>query len=82
VTGYTIGWLAWIAWFLVEEGLALFKGGTKATLSGHVWQWFGINAGNGGAPATGETGWTQLRRFGLAAFLAWLSLHFLTGGAF
>ena len=80
--GWTIGWLAWIAWFLIEEGAALFKGGTKATLSGHVWAWFEINSGSGGAPTTNETGLTQLRRFGLVAFLAWLCLHFLTGGAF
>jgi hypothetical protein len=79
---YTVGWLAWIAWFLAEEGVALFKGGTKDTLSGHVWAWFGINKGNGGPPSTNPAGWVRARRFALAAFLAWLSLHFLTGGAF
>lgn len=82
MSGYTIGWLAWIAWFLVEEGVSLFHGSTKDTLSGHVWAWFGINNGSGGPPSQNPAGWTRLRRFGLLAFLAWLSLHFLTGGAF
>jgi hypothetical protein len=80
--GYTIGWLAWLAWFAVEESIALARGGTKATLSGHVWAWFGINNGSGGAPTPSPSGWTRTRRFALAAFLAWLSLHFLTGGTF
>ena len=82
MSGYTIGWLAWLAWFLVEEGVALVKGGTGDTLSGHVWAWFGINRGDGGPPSPNPTGWLRLRRFGLLAFLAWLCLHFLTGGAF
>jgi hypothetical protein len=79
---YTLGWLAWLAWFAVEEGFALFKGGTKDTLSGHVWRWFGINSGDGGTPTPAPHGWTRARRLALAGFLAWLALHFLTGGAF
>lgn len=79
---YTVGWLAWILWFLVEEGIALVRGSTKDTLSGHVWAWFGINSGTGGAPSMNPGPWLRLRRFGLLALLAWLCLHFLTGGAF
>lgn len=70
---YTIGWLVWIGWFLIEEGLSLFRGHTKDTLSGHVWAWFSVNS-------NGRFG--QLRRFALLTFLAWLSAHFLTGGRF
>lgn len=70
---YTIGWLGWIAAFLVIEGLALRTKVPGATLSSHVWAWFSIKS-------TGRD-W-RLRRFALVAFLGWLTLHFLTGGKF
>lgn len=71
--GYTIGWLAWIAWFLVEEAAAILSKSTPNTLSGHAWYWFSIK---------GKGPWWRLRRFALLAFLAWLSAHLLTGGRF
>jgi hypothetical protein len=74
VSGWTIGWLAWLGWFGIEEGLALWRGGTPATLSGHVWKWFAVGGG------TNPTAWTRIRRVGLLAFLAWLTVHFMTGG--
>jgi hypothetical protein len=80
MTAWTLGWLGWIAWFAVEESLALAKGGTAATLSGHVWKWFGINGGNGGAPLPAQNSFIRLRRLALLAGLAWLTAHFLTGG--
>jgi hypothetical protein len=81
---YTIGWLAWIGWFLLEEGLALFGHGRGNTLSEHVWRWFGIPETGHDQPAVHQpiTGWVRARRFALLAFLAWLALHFLTGGRF
>lgn len=71
---YTIGWLLWITFFVVWEGAALVtKRVPGATLSSHVWKWFSIkNKGRA---------W-RLRRLALLAGLAWLSLHFLTGGNF
>lgn len=76
MSSWTIGWLAWIGWFAVEEGLALRTGSTAPTLSGHFWKWFAIGKN------TGPTPWVRLRRFTLLAGLAWLSLHLLTGGIF
>ncbi len=74
--GWTIGWLTWLAFFSAEEGLALWRGGTPATLSGHVWHWFAVG-GN-----TDPTGWQRARRFALMAFMAWLTVHFTTGGVY
>jgi len=72
---WTIAWLLWFLWFAIEEGLALAIGGWRATLSGHVWIWFAIKTLDG-QPAPH---W-RIRRFALASFLAWLCLHFLSGG--
>jgi hypothetical protein len=70
---YTTGWVLWILWFVVEEGVALATKSTPGTLSYHVWYWFSIK---------GHSEFWRLRRFLLLAFLAWLSAHFLTGGKF
>ena len=70
---WTVGWLAWAAWFAVEEGLALARGNVPATLSGHVWRWF--------ATAPGAKGpLVRTRRVVLLGFLAWLLVHFVGGG--
>lgn len=69
--GFTIAWLLWGLAFLVIEGVALFNAKRDDTLSEHVWRWFSIRKRS--------KGW-QARRFALVAFLAWLVLHFLTGG--
>jgi hypothetical protein len=81
VTVYTIGWLVWIGWFLLEEGIALAKGGSEATLSGHVWKWFGTSRKDWTVHPTPTPG-IRARRFALLAFMAWLAVHFLTGGRF
>ncbi len=70
---FTAGWLVWLAMFGAIEGAALANRRAGDTLSEHVWQWCSIK-GKG-------AGW-RARRFGLLAFLAWLSAHMLTGGAF
>lgn len=75
---WTIGWLAWGAWFAIEEGGALATVGTKGTLSYLVW----TLGGTRGGPKPGPGPLLRTRRFVLAAVMAWLSLHFLTGGAF
>lgn len=74
----TWGWLLWIAAFLAMEIPELLNNATGDTLSEKVWSWFAIkNATSGKARVAG-----QARRFVLVAFLAWLCLHFLTGGRF
>lgn len=84
MTAFTIGWILWLLWFVVEEGMAFKKGQTGNTLSEHVWKWFGIPDLNSKVPVTQEpiTGWVRARRFALLAFMAWLAVHFLTGGRF
>jgi hypothetical protein len=78
VTVYTIAWIGWGLWFVVVEGIALFRGDTPGTLSGHVWAFLGYREGRVGPP----TGSERLRRFLTLAFLAWLVVHLLTGGLF
>lgn len=73
---FTKLWIAWIAAFVVIEGVALYRKQEGDTLSEHVWKWFHTDK------MTKPTGTTRLRRFVLLAFMAWLSVHFLTGGMF
>jgi hypothetical protein len=75
---FTASWLLWIAAFAVIEGIALRNRRPGDTLSEHVWEWFAI--GRPGKPRPPLTGSVQIRRFALLAFMAWLSVHFLTGG--
>ena len=70
---YTVLWILWILMFAVIEGFALKDKAEGDTLSEHVWKWFSIKKKG--------KGW-RARRFALLAFLAWLVLHFLTGGVF
>ncbi len=79
MTVWTWLWLAWGVLFLVIEGVALANREHGDTLSEHVWRLFGIGR-PGNRPAV--TGSVRLRRFLLLAFMAWLALHFLTGGLF
>lgn len=82
MSGFTVAWLAWLAYFVVVEGVALFNSKDGDTLSEHVWMWFGTVRSKPGdpAPTKDRSGWTQARRFALVAFMAWLSVHFLSGG--
>lgn len=77
---WTWGWLLWLGYFLVLEGVALFNSRPGDTLSEHVWMWFGTARRRPGGPERPRSGWTQLRRVVLLGFMAWLSVHFLTGG--
>lgn len=70
---WTALWIVWIGIFLVLEGIALFDKTPGNTLSERTWDWFSVR-GRGRA-------W-RLRRFVLLSFMAWLAVHFLTGGAF
>lgn len=73
VTAYTWAWLGWFAYFIVVEGIALLDRREGDTLSEHVWKWL--------MPERGAMAW-RLRRVALLAFMAWLTLHFLTRGQF
>ncbi|TDD97238.1 hypothetical protein E1298_01905 [Actinomadura rubrisoli] len=64
---FTAAWVLWIAAFIVIEGRALKRGQPGDTLSEHVWTWFGV-----------KRGWAW-KRAALAAFMAWLSVHFVFG---
>ena len=70
---WTVLWLLWIAAFFAIEVPALRNKTPGDTLSEHVWKWFAVKDAN-------RKGLTRLRRWGLLAFLAWLSFHFLSGG--
>lgn len=70
---FTIGWLIWIAYFLVLEAFAIFSSREGRTLSAHVWVWFG--AGKDWKHNT----WAWIRRTVLILFMIWLSLHFVFG---
>ena len=86
---FTWSWVAWIVLFGIIEGAALILHGKGYTLSEHVWKWFAIPDANDGKVRHSQylgpqpvTWLIRLRRFALLAFLAWMSLHFLTGGRF
>ncbi|MEV0267699.1 hypothetical protein AB0H43_02900 [Hamadaea sp. NPDC050747] len=72
---YTVLWIGWGLYFAVVEGIALFNSKPGDTLSEHIWAWFGT--AKAGKPVNG---WARFRRFALLAFMAWLTLHFMTGG--
>lgn len=42
MSGWTIAWILWIAWFVIEEGVALALKKPGRTLSEHVWAWFHV----------------------------------------
>jgi len=76
---FTLAWVAWLAIFAVVEGIALANRREGDTLSEHVWEWFGTARDAGGTDAP-KTAIARGKRFVLLAFMAWLAIHFLTGG--
>lgn len=68
---WTVGWLVWIGMFFAIEVPAIRNKTVGDTLSEHVWKWFGIKDKPSGY---------KWRRLSLVTFLAWLVIHFLTGG--
>jgi len=83
MTVFTVGWLIWIGFFAIEEGIALTNKRNGDTLSEHVWRWFAIpEAGTKADGKRPSTVGMRLRRFVLLAFMVWLVLHFITGGKF
>lgn len=78
---WTYAWLAWLAAFAVIEGAALFNKKDGDTLSEHVWKWFATSKKAHAKEGTEQPkGTVRIRRFALLAGMAWLTVHFLTGG--
>ena len=71
MSGYTFAWILWVAMFAVIEGTALFNKNSGDTLSEHVWEWFSVKEKG--------KGW-RARRTVLLGGLAWLLVHFMSGG--
>lgn len=69
---WTVGWLAWGAWFLAQEGIALANRRDGDTLSEHVWRWFRVRDPR-------PTPLIVTGRVVLGVFLAWLLLHMVFG---
>lgn len=69
---YTIGWLAWGAFFCVLEGIAVATKNWDGTLSNHIRRWIG--------ESSDKQSWSSyLRRGALLIFMGWLSGHFVFG---
>lgn len=68
---YTLAWAGWGIWFAIVEWLAARNDEPGDMLSELVWSWASIKAR--------ARAW-RWRRIALVAFLAWLTLHLLTGG--
>ena len=79
MTGFEIAWATWAGAFIVIEGIALKRRQPGDTLSEQVWRIFGTRR-DVEYPKGQPSGLLRLRRFALLAFLAWLSVHFMTGG--
>lgn len=74
---FTAAWLVMGAWFLLWEGIAIFRKKSGDTLSEHVWSWFSLRG-----PKKNLTKPQGLMRLAFLAFWAWLTFHFLSGGSF
>jgi hypothetical protein len=71
---YTMGWIAWIVFFLGLETAALVRKRPGATFSEHVWSWLRVGASN----PTGLT-WTV---GALSALFLLCLVHRRVGGWF
>jgi hypothetical protein len=71
---YTIAWIIWGLYFVVVEADAILHNDAAGTLSDHIWKWFCVN--------DQKERFARLRRVVLLCFMAWLSVHFISGGKF
>lgn len=77
MNAWDYAWLSWLAAFVILEGMALARKQQDDTLSEKVWKWFATSRPGSAAQ---PDGWTRFRRFALLAGLAWVMVHFMTGG--
>ena len=74
---FTWWWVVWlVVGFGVWEFIAIRRKAPGDTLSETVWRFFCLKGRK-----AGKSGWCMVRRIGFFAFWIWLSIHFLTGGA-
>lgn len=73
---FTAAWVFILVWFAVWETIAIVRKRRGDTLSEHVWAWFSLK-GRKDKLSRGQA----FLRFGFLAFWAWLTIHFLSGGA-
>jgi hypothetical protein len=66
---FTWAWIFWLAMFAAVEGVAIFNKKPGDTLSEHIWAWFKIR----------ESRQWNVRRWVLAIFLVWLTVHMVAG---
>ena len=69
-------WLGIILYFVVVETIALVRKKRGDTLSEHVWDWFCLKG-----KKDGKSAWCIVRRVLFFGFWLWLTVHFLSGGA-
>ena len=69
---WTVGWVAWLAWFALQEGAALFNRQDGDTLSEHAWRWLHVGDGR-------STALTIVGRAILAIGGVWLAGHLAMG---
>jgi hypothetical protein len=75
-------WIGWLLIFGALEGVALANTKSGDTFSERVWAWFAIDVdADEGSRKRGVWMW-RARRFSLLALVAWLAVHFLSGGMF
>jgi hypothetical protein len=73
---FTAAWVIWLVAFVAIEAWALVRKKRGDTLSEHTWDWFCLKGSKGG-----KSTWCVVRRVTFVAFWAWLTIHFVTGGA-
>lgn len=73
---FTVAWLTILAWFVVWEAVAIVRKRRGDTLSEHVWDWFCLRGNK-----KDKGSWCIIRRILFFGFWLWLTVHFLTGGA-
>lgn len=74
-------WLAGLAFLGALEVVTLVRSVRGDTLSEHVWMWLGVRLQRDPRwPDKTPNAKTKLARIAVLGFLAWLIVHFATGG--
>lgn len=73
---FTALWVAWLLAFVAIETWALIDRRRGDTLSEHAWDWFCLTG-----TKAGKSGWCIIRRIVFFSAWLWLTIHFVTGGA-
>lgn len=68
---FQIAWIVWVLWFIVWEWIAVTNDRPNDTLSEQIWLLIGTGSE--------RSGLNWFFRIGLAAGIAWMIPHFMTG---